>query len=118
MVFDPEVRLGFIGCGRMARNHINGILQGFQNTSIEIVCEPSEDSYSETKKIFESNGRQVPLNIPDIQEFLNSYASELDAVMIVTPHVMHHDHAIACMNAGLDMLIEKPMVMNASEELD
>ena len=75
MVFDPEVRLGFIGCGRMARNHINGILQGFQNTSIEIVCEPSEDSYSETKKIFESNGRQVPLNIPDIQEFLNSYAS-------------------------------------------
>ena len=118
MVFDPEVRLGFIGCGRMARNHINGILQGFQNTSIEIVCEPSEDSYSETKKIFESNGRQVPLNIPDIQEFLNSYASELDAVMIVTPHVMHHDHAIACMNAGLDMLIEKPMVMNASEAED
>ena len=49
MVFDPEVRLGFIGCGRMARNHINGILQGFQNTSIEIVCEPSEDSYSQQK---------------------------------------------------------------------
>jgi predicted dehydrogenase len=39
----------------------------------------------------------------------------LDAAFIVTPHVYHHDQAVACMEAGLDVLLEKPMVMNAAE---
>ena len=39
----------------------------------------------------------------------------LDAAFIVTPHNLHHDQAKMCMEAGLDVLLEKPMVMNARE---
>ena len=39
----------------------------------------------------------------------------LDAVMIVTPHALHFAQATACLEAGLDVLLEKPMVMDAAE---
>ncbi len=43
-------------------------------------------------------------------------ALELDAVLIVTPHALHHDDGErACLEAGMDVLVEKPMVMTADE---
>jgi predicted dehydrogenase len=50
-----------------------------------------------------------------LERLLAERAGELDAALIVTPHVFHHDQAVACMEAGLDVLLEKPMVMNAVE---
>ena len=38
--------------------------------------------------------------------------------MIVTPHALHHAQAAAALEAGLDVLLEKPMVMNATEAVD
>ena len=43
------------------------------------------------------------------------HAGELDAAFIITPHAYHHDQTVACLEAGLDVLLEKPMVMNAAE---
>ena len=34
---------------------------------------------------------------------------------IITPHVFHAAQATACLEAGVDVLLEKPMVMNAAE---
>ena len=59
--------------------------------------------------------RPLPPNEPDLATLLEQYAAELDAVFIVTPHNLHHDHATLCLEAGLDVLLEKPMVMNAAE---
>ncbi len=36
-------------------------------------------------------------------------------MFIVTPHALHFEQASACLEAGLDVLLEKPMVMNAEE---
>ena len=33
----------------------------------------------------------------------------------MTPHALHFEQASACLEAGLDVLLEKPMVMNAEE---
>jgi predicted dehydrogenase len=35
----------------------------------------------------------------------------------VTPHALHFEQATACLEAGLDVLLEKPMVMNADEAM-
>src|SRR5690606_243862 len=37
----------------------------------------------------------------------------LDAVAIITPHTMHFDHAMLAADAGLHVLMEKPMVTSA-----
>jgi predicted dehydrogenase len=36
-------------------------------------------------------------------------------VFIITPHAYHHDQTKQCLEAGLDVLLEKPMVMTAAE---
>ncbi len=118
MTFDPTVRAAIIGCGAAGRSRIRSILAGFDNTSIEVVCEPSPDAYAEAAAIFEEAGRPAPPNVPDLDRLLGEHAHGLDAVFVVTPHAMHFSQAKACLEAGLDVLLEKPMVMNVQEALE
>jgi len=46
---------------------------------------------------------------------VRTFADQLDAVFIITPHVLHFAQATACLEAGIDVLLEKPMVMSANE---
>ena len=39
----------------------------------------------------------------------------VDAVVVATPHYAHPDIAVACINAGLHTLVEKPLAVTASE---
>ncbi len=38
--------------------------------------------------------------------------AEVDAIYVATPHPMHHDDAILCLEAGKAVLCEKPFAMN------
>ncbi|MBK8703799.1 MAG: Gfo/Idh/MocA family oxidoreductase [Saprospiraceae bacterium] len=40
---------------------------------------------------------------------------ELDVVYIATPHVTHCDNTLMCLEAGIPVLCEKPLAMNAAE---
>lgn len=106
-------RLTLIGCGGMARYHIRKILQQQDTTTITAVCEPSAAAYAEAVKVFAEVGLAPPPNEPDLAKMLASHP--LDAAFIITPHVFHHDQTVACLEGGLDVLLEKPMVMNAAE---
>lgn len=106
-------RVGFIGLGVMARGHARDILD--HGGHVVAVCEPSATAYALAEKLFRERGLPLPPNEPDWQRFVASYADQLDAVVIVTPHVLHFAQASACMEAGLDVILEKPMVMTAAE---
>ncbi len=106
-------RVTIIGCGGMARYHIRQMLQQQETTAITVVCEPSPAAYAEAAKIFEEHGLTPPPNQPDLARLLADHP--LDAAFIITPHAFHHDQTVACLQAGLDVLLEKPMVMNAVE---
>ena len=41
---------------------------------------------------------------------------DLDAVYIATPHPMHCENALACLERGIPVLVEKPMSINARSE--
>ncbi len=111
----PRVRMAFVGCGGMARSHTRRILNQQDTTEITIVCEPSANSYEAFCELFEEAGKPPPPNEPDLEKLLQN--GELDAAFIITPHVLHFSQAKACLEAGLDVLLEKPMVMNAEEAL-
>ncbi|MBN1641732.1 MAG: Gfo/Idh/MocA family oxidoreductase [Anaerolineae bacterium] len=110
-----RVRAAMIGCGGMARHHIRRMLQQEGTTEIAVVCEPSSAAYAATAELYADVGRTPPPNEPDLGRLLATYGDALDAAFIVTPHVYHHDQSVACLDAGLDVLLEKPMVMNAQE---
>lgn len=106
-----------IGTGNMSRIHIRGMLQQGDTTSIRVVCEPSAESWSQAASLFEEAGLQPPPNVPDLEQLLDEHGQELGAVLIVTPHNLHYQHASMCLEAGLDVLLEKPMVLNGDEAL-
>lgn len=108
-----KVRTAMIGCGGMARHHIRQMLKQQDTTEITVLCEPSKEQLAETAKLFKEAGLKCPPNEPNLEKLLKEY--ELDTAFIITPHKFHHDQTVACMEAGLDVLLEKPMVMNAEE---
>ncbi len=108
-------RVCMIGVGGMARHHIRNMLKMQDTTHIEVVCEPSSKNYDLMAELFISAGLPPPPNEPDLSILLKKY--KLDSAFIITPHVYHFDQTKACLEAGLDVLLEKPMVMNAEEAL-
>lgn len=111
----PTIRLAMIGCGGMARHHLTQILSAFPTTDIPVVCEPSTAAYTKVARMFTAAGRREPHNEPDLDRLLRDFAGDLDAAFIITPHAYHYAQTVACLEAGLDVLLEKPMVLNATE---
>ena len=110
-----RTRTALIGAGGMARYHLPLMLE--TGADIRVVCEPSGDNYELTVAKLDELGAPPPPNESDLATMLKKHAGELDAVFIITPHNLHHDQAKMCMEAGLDVLLEKPMVMNADEAI-
>ena len=107
------VRMAVIGCGNMGRHHLRSILQQTDTTEMAVLCDPAPAAIEESAKLFAEAGQAMPAVEPDLQKLLVDY--DLDAAFIVTPHALHHDQAKACLEAGVDVLVEKPMAMNAAE---
>ncbi len=109
------VRAALIGCGNMSGHHLRRILPHFDETHFIVTCEPSPDAFTETAALLKESGRALPPNQPDLERLLEDYADQLDVAFIVTPHKFHFEQARLCLQAGLDVLLEKPMVMTAEE---
>ena len=106
-----------VGTGLMGRHHLKNILKNHPHTVIPVICEPSESDFLEVAELFEEVDRDLPENIRDLDQLLDLHAQYLDAAFLVTPHALHHDQTMACLEAGLDVLVEKPMVMNVAEAI-
>lgn len=115
MTTKAPVRVAIVGCGGMARSHLRQMLRQQDTTQIAVMSDPSPAAYSETAKLFDSSGMKPPPNVTDLDRLLSDYGASLDAAFIITPHANHHDQTKACLEAGLDVLLEKPMAMNAAE---
>lgn len=116
MTISPPIRVGFIGLGSMARGHLSEILPR-PDTEVAAVCEPSPEAYTAAASLFRDAGRPAPPNEPDWRRFIATYGDHLEVVCIITPHALHFAQASACLEAGLDVLLEKPMVMTQDEAL-
>jgi predicted dehydrogenase len=110
-----KIRVALIGCGGMPRHHIKDMLEMADTTEIAAICEPSDAAYQLASKLFVEAGFAVPPNEPDFGRFLARDFGKLDAVFIITPHAYHFDQTMASLIRGWDVLLEKPMVMNAGE---
>jgi predicted dehydrogenase len=109
-----KIRTGIIGCGGITHYHLQNMLKDEQ-TEITVLCDPSATSLDRIAEVFEAADRDVPPSRPDLTQVLMGF--DLDAVLIATPHALHHAHTSACLEAGIDVLLEKPMVVNTEEAL-
>lgn len=95
--------------------HIGNLLKQQATTQIVALCDPSPLAIALASQVFAEHNLPAPPSVPDLSRLLRDFDGQLDAVFISTPHALHHDQTKACLEAGLDVLLEKPMVMNVAE---
>ena len=105
-----------IGCGGMAQYHLTNILKMRDSTKVEALVEPSKKMIKCTSDVFSKFNISLPPVYPSLDKFLKSEPKTRTA-FIITPHNMHFSQTKACLEAGMDVLLEKPMVMNEKEAL-
>lgn len=94
-----DVRFGIIGIGGMGGAHGKNIIEGkVPGATLGAVCDRDEEQFDK---------------FPDAAHFtdaLEMYASgTIDAVIIATPHFSHTPLSIAAFEAGLHVMVEKPL---------
>jgi len=93
-----KVRLGIVGMGNIGRYHADYLLKGkVQRAELAAVCDAYAplDHYASLK------------TFKDPEQLFR--AGAIDAVIIATPHYQHTTLGIAALEAGLHVMIEKPI---------
>lgn len=102
-----KVRIGVIGAGWFAsRRHIPTIIES-EHAELVALCRRDEWQLAKVANHF-----GVERTFTDYREMLDDV--EMDGVLIATPHVLHHEHAEACLLRGLHVLVEKPMTVSSA----
>ena len=110
-----RTKIAIIGTGGMARHHIKSLLKLIDRIEVVSVCEPNDANYQKAAQMFVEAGQPAPVNEPDFEKFVDEKAPGIDAAFIITPHNQHCMQASALLLAGVDVLLEKPMVLNVAE---
>ncbi|MDQ3128244.1 MAG: Gfo/Idh/MocA family oxidoreductase [Chloroflexota bacterium] len=105
---ERELRVGLAGLGSMGRNHLR-ILAARTDIRLAAVADPVEAAVS---------GATDQTGAPGFAEPLAMIAeAELDAVVIAAPTTAHVPLALAAIERGIAVLVEKPLAATVDEAL-
>src|SRR5580658_6173364 len=99
-----KVRIGIIGAGWWAVEHHIPVLQGFPEVEVAGICRIGS---KELRSLQDRFG--IPFGTEDYRELLT--LSDLDGVVVSSPHHLHFEHARAALERGLHVVCEKPMAL-------
>jgi predicted dehydrogenase len=112
----PErVAIALIGCGGMGRRHLRGLrhLAASSQANVELlaVCDLNQDNARfVADEAHELLGRR-PRVYADIGAMARELGADLQAASITTDVAAHHSIAVACLEAGLHVMCEKPLAL-------
>jgi predicted dehydrogenase len=100
-----DLRLGVIGLGNMGQFHADCIANGsVSNGHLAAVCDPDQE---------------VAGRYPHARAFRSSSelisSGQVDAVLIATPHNSHAAIGVEALQAGLHLLVEKPLCVHKAD---
>jgi predicted dehydrogenase len=98
------IRVGVIGVGYLGQHHarIYSEIEDVELTAVADIDKKKADAFAE------KYGCEAYYDYRDI-------LNKVDALSIVTPTITHFDIAVGCLNAGKDILIEKPITVTIEE---
>ena len=98
-----------VGTGYWGRNHVRTLVALKQEDVLDrlIVCDVDENRARELAEEFNCEWHTDALTLREV--------FSIDAATIATPTPMHAPLAIALMEQGVDVLVEKPLAMNEVE---
>jgi predicted dehydrogenase len=104
---DAPIRLGIIGCGSIMGHHIKGIVRRRLPVSIAWLCDVDPQQMENISKLMEGFQSTAPQRTARHEDVLAD--SDVDAVIIATPHHWHAPITLQAIQAGKDVYIEKPI---------
>jgi predicted dehydrogenase len=102
---ESRIRIGVIGLGQWGPNHVRN-LRSVEGCEVVRVCDLSESRLAAARKQFAGIETTTdPAAVTD--------ASDIEAVVVATPVQSHYALVRAALEAGKDVLCEKPLALNS-----
>ncbi|WP_224337698.1 Gfo/Idh/MocA family protein [Haloprofundus halobius] len=105
----PEYRFGIVGHGWLG-GVIGGQIRDHERTTVVGVADVAAEARRRA-------GEKLALSAGALYESYEELlaAEELDAVVVSTPHALHYEQVTAGLDAGLDVLCEKPLCVDPAK---
>ena len=106
------MKYALIGCGRIAVNHIKAVL----NNHLELVavCDILPEKMEALLAKYDLQNDVSIARYTDYKKLLAEHP-ELQLISIATESGLHAEIALACIDAGVNVIIEKPMAMSMDD---
>ncbi|MDQ3667907.1 MAG: Gfo/Idh/MocA family oxidoreductase [Acidobacteriota bacterium] len=104
---DRKARLGLIGAGWWATTNHLPLLKARGDVEIASICSLDEETNARIQRDF-----AVPHVTTDYRQLLSQ---KLDGVVVSSPHSLHAKHALAAVDAGCHVMVEKPMTTSTTD---
>lgn len=106
---DQDLRVGLIGAGRMGADHALRIHERISNARLVAVGDPDLDRAAQAAESTGARAEQDPFEVIG--------ASDVDALVIVSPGVVHEPLLLAAIERGVPVLCEKPLTPDSKSSL-
>lgn len=106
-----KVKIAMIGAGNIAGTHLDAYKR-VPDAEIYAICDINPDRLKETSERF-----GITRCYNDVDTMLAECGSELDAADVCVWNCNHAECAIKALNAGLNVLCEKPMAYNTEQAI-
>ena len=104
------IHVAVVGCGNIAHAHVEGLLTFPERCRIVALC----DIYPEKAEAMRQK-YSLDCQVYDDHEKMLSSEHSIDLVHVCTPPYVHAEIAINAMNAGCNIVVEKPMATCLAE---
>ena len=116
-----KMRIGIIGCGWIAGSHLKAYMN---QPDVEIVA-GADIVPGKARKFFDDQGAALNVDFSNVKteyashvEMLADKSLKLDAVSVCTYNRQHAQPTIDALNAGVNVLLEKPFTVTLDEAVE
>jgi len=105
------MKYALIGCGRIATNHIKAVL----NNELELVavCDVKPEAM---ESLLAKHGLENSTDVLRYTDYKKMIAeNDIELIGIATESGIHAEIALDCIDAGINLIIEKPMAMSMDD---
>lgn len=110
---NQPIKFLLIGCGGISSAHLDAFEQHPDKLLLVAACDPSEAAVSKVAERMAQFGEVSCFT--KHEDAISKVADNVDAALITTPHFLHYPQTLACIEAGLPVLVEKPVTNTLDE---
>lgn len=108
---ERKIRVGVIGCGRVAQAHLAAIENLKDDVDLVAVADVDEKKAKDAKERF-----RAKLFTPRHEDLLAH--EEVEAIIITLPNHLHHPVALQAARVKKHILVEKPIALNIKQAVE